>query len=296
MSKLYIGKQAESLSISPQLDAYKGVIVTAGTTTNADGDTIPVQYTAGDVSGNTGRVLEVECPWGTQGMADTILASIRNYAYQPLEAANSLLEPTAELGDSVMVNGYIGMVAKQDLTFSRLMQSNVAAPHDEEIDHEYQYMSGSEEHKTQRQLASKLDASGGLSQSCSWELTPASWTVKVNNRDIFTIDSHGAYIRGDLDLTGTFTIGGDEYSASDFRNLTRTCDNENGNWSSAYSSTSPGGYCNGGAGHGYTYDNHMIDGHYQGHIDATTLAIYDGGYYHSTGSAYIEGYKVVAFG
>lgn len=102
-------------------------------------------FEAGD---NAGRTLEADCPFATQEMADKILESIFGRAYQPYEAERAVLDPAAELGDGVVANGVYSVLARQESTFNALMVSDIAAPADEEIDHELPY-------ETQTQLALK---------------------------------------------------------------------------------------------------------------------------------------------
>lgn len=102
-------------------------------------------FTAGD---DTGRTLEVDCPIASQAIAEKILAGIKGYAYQPYEASRAVLDPAAELGDGVTANGVYSVLASIDTTFNTLMVSDIAAPADEEIDHEMPY-------ETQTQLALK---------------------------------------------------------------------------------------------------------------------------------------------
>lgn len=91
-------------------------------------------------SGNeTGRVLEADLPWATQEIADSVLASIVGFQYQPFSAQNALLDPAAELGDGVSVGGVYSVLAACDTNFNAMCASNISAPSDEEIDHEYHY-------------------------------------------------------------------------------------------------------------------------------------------------------------
>lgn len=87
----------------------------------------------------TGRVLEADLPWATQEMADSVLASIVGFQYQPFSAQNALLDPAAELGDGVSVGGVYSVLAACDTNFNAMCASNISAPSDEEIDHEYHY-------------------------------------------------------------------------------------------------------------------------------------------------------------
>lgn len=105
-------------------------------------------FEAGD---GAGRTLEADCPFATQEMADKILASIYGRRYQPYEAARAVIDPAAELGDGVIANGVYSVLARQDTTFDALMVSDIAAPADEEIDHELPY-----ETQVQRTLKRKM--------------------------------------------------------------------------------------------------------------------------------------------
>jgi len=102
-------------------------------------------FAAGD---DTGQTLEVDCPIASQAIAEKILASVKGYAYQPYEAARAVLDPAAELGDGITANGVYSVLARIETTFDALMVSDIAAPADEEIDHEMPY-------ETKMQLALK---------------------------------------------------------------------------------------------------------------------------------------------
>lgn len=106
-------------------------------------------FTAGDDSGKT---LELECPWASQAMADSILAKVKNYDYQPLEADNALLDPAAEIGDAVTVGGYRSVLAQINTTFNNACAATISAPGSDEVDDEYPYKSH-ERREMERELA-----------------------------------------------------------------------------------------------------------------------------------------------
>lgn len=93
-------------------------------------------YTAGD---NTGRAIEATCPWATQAMTNDLISRIRGYIYQPYSAQGTLLDPAAELGDTVVLGTARGCLASMKTTFGALCVSDIEAPADEEIDHEFPY-------------------------------------------------------------------------------------------------------------------------------------------------------------
>lgn len=86
-----------------------------------------------------GRTLTVEVPWGTQRNADILLATVSDYRYQPFTADKVFLDPAAELGDGITVNGTTSVLCSQDISFGVLTAANISAPEDEELDHEYTY-------------------------------------------------------------------------------------------------------------------------------------------------------------
>ena len=125
-----VAKRAYNVDISSQFDGYSGVRIFVGTDENGNS----IIYESGDTSG---RVLDITNDFGTQAMADNILAEIRGYQYQPLEADGALLNPAAEMGDGVTVNGVYTGIFVRETQFGRLMASSIQAPTDEEIAHEY---------------------------------------------------------------------------------------------------------------------------------------------------------------
>lgn len=95
-------------------------------------------YTAGN---DTGRTLEVTCAWASQAMANSILAAVQNVEYQPYTAGEALMDPAAEIGDGVVVGGIYSVVANENMSFSRLYNSEISAPDLDEVDDEYPYES-----------------------------------------------------------------------------------------------------------------------------------------------------------
>lgn len=95
-------------------------------------------YTAGN---DTGRTLEVTCAWASQAMANSILAAVQNVEYQPYTAGEALIDPAAEIGDGVVVGGIYSVIANDNMSFSRLYNSEISAPDLDEVDDEYPYES-----------------------------------------------------------------------------------------------------------------------------------------------------------
>ena len=106
-------------------------------------------YFAGN---DDGYVMTIECPYGTQQMANDLLAKAKGFEYQGFTAEQVVLPPEAELGDGVTVAGVYGMVARRSFSFTPGMTSNIEAPRELEVQHEYKY-SSPQQRKTERQIA-----------------------------------------------------------------------------------------------------------------------------------------------
>lgn len=215
-----IGKSAEHLEISPEFDPITGVEVYS-----KDGDAEPL-FDSGD---DTGRILKVVNPWVTsQAMADNILASVEGFEYQPFTAEGALLDPAAELGDGITVNGISSTIFKQDIEFSRLMKSDISAPHDEEVIHEYGGYVTPQERRYAREFAEiraqlKIAADsisaevvkktgGNESHTFGWELTDDSWRIYNESGDLLTVSEDGFFFEGDGTFSGNVYAGNIQYA------------------------------------------------------------------------------------
>lgn len=222
--KFIIGSAADNLKTSDPISAYSRVTLKV-----ADG----VEYTAGT---DSGRELISENPFGTQKMANDMLARINGYSYQTYTATGAILDPAAEIGDAVQVKGTYGGIYSVSKSYGKMIRADVSAPGSEEIDESVPYKSH-ETRKVERQfietraqlkiqadkisaevsarikqgdeLTSRLDVqsdqisarvtkTGGSSSSFGWELLDDSWTVKANNTTVFKITKDGAEVQGKI--------------------------------------------------------------------------------------------------
>lgn len=138
--KVYLGQNASDLDYDEKVSRISRVNL------SVDSDHI---YTSGD---DTGRTLEVSCPWGSQAMADSILAKVSGIEYQPYEASDALLDPATEIGDGITLGGVYSVLAQSYVSLDKQCAANISAPYTDEIDDEYPYKTP-EQRKTERQLA-----------------------------------------------------------------------------------------------------------------------------------------------
>lgn len=136
MSNIDLSTNITTLDVGRKLDAYTGVVIHAG----KDDEGNDLVFSAGTTSG---YVLEIDNPLATPEMAGAILASLklRSSRYQPYEANGSLLDPAAEIGDNVTVNGTASIIANRHTDYTPMTPSDISAPFDEEVNHEFQYES-----------------------------------------------------------------------------------------------------------------------------------------------------------
>lgn len=137
---VFVGTKAGGLETSPQFEPISKIILLV------DNENY---FEAGN---DTGRTLEITCPYGTQAMANNLLSSLGGYAYQPATATDALIDPAAELGDAVTVGGVYTVLAQMDTTFDSLMTADIGAPGQEEIESEYPYVS-QQQSETDRKIA-----------------------------------------------------------------------------------------------------------------------------------------------
>jgi hypothetical protein len=130
--KINLLRRVTNLETAPQFQPYSKIII------DIDDDN---QITVGD---DTGRTLEYTDPFGTKSQAERQLAALKGFQYQPYYADGALLTPAAEIGDGVSINNTYGGLYNRTREFNRLMKANIAAPHDEEINHEYKFESPTE--------------------------------------------------------------------------------------------------------------------------------------------------------
>ena len=157
--KVFVGQKALSLTEYEKTAPISGVILWV------DDENC---YEAGD---ETGTVIEQDCPYATQQMANNLLATLQGYSYQGLEANGARVSPIAELGDGITVGGLYTQLAYQNIRFSTGEVMDVAAPGSDETLHEYKT-----EGETTKQFTHQIAETRSLISKTSEEIL-----LKVEN-------------------------------------------------------------------------------------------------------------------
>lgn len=205
---LNLGLSVRDFNDSPEFSSYTKVVIVV---------TDKLEYSAGTTEG---RTLTLSCPWGTQAMADRLLEQLRGFKYQPYTASGAIMDPAAELGDGVLVANTFSGLYKMDTAFGHLYTADIAAPADEEIEHEYPYVSATTRRVERRlnslsaelniqadQITAKVSQTGGDAKSFGWALQLESWEVYANSKTVLSVNKSGASITGYVKATSG-DIGG----------------------------------------------------------------------------------------
>ena len=232
-SSVNILRNMVSFDKAEQFDGFSKVIIIVSD---------EVEYSAGT---DTGRTLTLNCPWGTQEIANNILQSIKGFQYQPITAENALVDPSVEIGDGISANGVYSGVYSLETKFNSNLPTTVSAPADEELYEEHTYVPKSEREVTRKfldfqsqfriqdgkisaeveerksdtksiratlevqadQITAKVNKNDGSSSTFGWALETASWRIFSGSNTVLKADKNGLEVKGVIRATSG-EIGG----------------------------------------------------------------------------------------
>lgn len=122
----YVGLSLASLTVGEPLSSVTGVRLEAedGTVSQAGTD--------------TGYVVKGQCNFSTTtGVAALCLSALQGKSYKPFNGGGAFLDPAAELGDMVIVDGRSYQIGQINWNLSNHITAEIGAPYEEEVDHEY---------------------------------------------------------------------------------------------------------------------------------------------------------------
>lgn len=149
---------------------------------------------AGD---DTGYMLEVSCPYGTQAIADDLLAKLQGKTYQGYRAQNAVLDPTAELGDGITVNGIYSLLAHRVVNFGPGHMSEIAAPGESTLEHEYSWKSP-EKKEFNRKLAQTRSLISKTAEEIRLEVAGVEDEISYIQLDLESITSRVQDAEGNI--------------------------------------------------------------------------------------------------
>lgn len=232
-SSVNILRNMVSFDKAEQFDGFSKVVIIVSD---------EIEYSAGN---ETGRTLTLNCPWGTQEIANNILQSIKGFQYQPMTAENALVDPSVEIGDGISANGVYSGVYSLETKFNSNLPTTVSAPADEELYEEHTYVSKTEREVTRKfldfqsqfriqdgkisaeveerksdtksiratlevqadQITAKVSKNDGSSSTFGWALETASWRIFSGSNTVLKADKNGLEVKGVIRATSG-EIGG----------------------------------------------------------------------------------------
>lgn len=232
-SSVNVLRNMVSFDKAEQFDGYSKVIIIVSD---------EVEYSAGT---DTGRALTLNCPWGTQEIANNILQEIKGFQYQPMTAEDALVDPSVEIGDGISANGVYSGVYSLETKFNSNLPTSVSAPADEELYEEHTYIPKTEREVTRKfldfqsqfriqdgkisaeveerksdtktiratlevqagQITAKVNKNDGSSSTFGWALETASWRIFSGSSTVLKADKNGLEVNGVIRATSG-EIGG----------------------------------------------------------------------------------------
>lgn len=232
-SSVNILRNMVSFDKAEQFDGFSKVVIIVSD---------EIEYSAG---ADTGRTLTLNCPWGTQEIADNILQSIKGFQYQPMTANGALIDPSVEVGDGISANGVYSGIYSLDTKFNSNLPMDVSAPADEELYEEHTYIPKTEREVTRKfldfqtqfkiqdgkisaeveerksdtksiratlevqadQITAKVNKNDGSSSTFGWALETASWRIFSGSNTVLKADKNGLEVKGVIRATSG-EIGG----------------------------------------------------------------------------------------
>lgn len=195
----YLGRNFKTFTPVKPFAPYSRVVI------NIDDDTA---VSAGNDSGYT---LQIECPWGTQAMAENILRSLAGKSYQPFQAKDAQLDPAVELGDTLSIGGVRGVLYQQSTKLTAGALSQIAAPGEQEIDHEYPYKSPTTRKFTRQvkmlraeliiaegNIEAKVSREGGDNASFGWEMDITRHAWYADGSLVMEVKRGGVKVEGEI--------------------------------------------------------------------------------------------------
>ena len=246
-SNFNLQKRVENYEISNMFNAYSRVDIVMGE--DEEGNVLTVSYPNIPDEQVSGRIMTVEIPMCTDSTlalaaATRIYNSLTSknptaFQYQPMQAINALADPSIEFGDSVDINGVHSGFYVREVNFGRLMKTNLSAPADEEIDHEYPYQTPEQRQITRSnkefksglyvnaqaisaevsertaqgeyfssqlqiqatQIAAKVSATGGNNSTFGWVLNASGHTWYAGSKQVMKVNSSGLEVTGKITAT-----------------------------------------------------------------------------------------------
>lgn len=128
---LDVGRSVQNITDSPLRSGYTKVSIYVSESQTIESGT------------SDDNVMEAQCPWATQEIADYVYSVLSSWQYKPCTASGVWGDPAVEVFDTLETDTTSFTVFSRDLEFGSVVGMDLSAPNDNYIEHEYAYNSPS---------------------------------------------------------------------------------------------------------------------------------------------------------
>lgn len=139
---VYDGKSYIDLGLKVK-DIDIGNATGAVTTVELEASGVDSENAVARASHGDGYVLKGKCDFSNSNVADLCLSKVEGYVYKPFNATSARLDPRAELGDMVQIDGDTYQLVSINWRIGPHITADISAPFEEAVDHEYPMLSES---------------------------------------------------------------------------------------------------------------------------------------------------------
>lgn len=159
-------------------------------------------FTAGE---DSGIEITAECPYATQQMANSILASIKGFRYKMYSASDAKIDPAAELGDGITVSGIYSVISKIDDDGSAY--PSLSAPGEAELEEDFP-SSGPMTQEFNRKIADTRSSIEKTAEQILLKVVSKDGIVSAINQSAeeIKINAQKISLEGAVSINGTFKI------------------------------------------------------------------------------------------
>lgn len=137
MSTITVGNNTGGFSQFPSVTVDRVVVSTNGDSAYY----APSGLTDSQWYAMTGKIMNVTIPFGTQAIANSLLATLSATPFKPYQAECAELNPAAEIGDWVTIGGITSVIAKRVYYLDTMGTSDISADTENEVTDKYPYIS-----------------------------------------------------------------------------------------------------------------------------------------------------------
>ena len=133
----------------------------------------------------SGYTLRVNCDYSDSQIADVCLARTYGYMYYPFEAQGARIDPAAEVGDSVEIDGKLYRIITIKWKIGPRITADLSAPYEETVDHEYTFIS-----ESAKALRKSMSYTDGLIESARSYIEQTAESIQMGVQETYVSNAN----------------------------------------------------------------------------------------------------------